>query len=94
MALRSLPGGMTELKDRPEGASCKEPHARIRRRNRNLRGNETDFALSLIGFRTGGGAAMGAEIFVEIPAGEHQKETFPGGSRRLALRAKQQRSPK
>ena len=37
---------------------------------------------------------MGAEIFVEISTGEHQEKTFTSGSRRLAFRAKQQRSPK
>lgn len=37
---------------------------------------------------------MGAEIFVEIPAGEHQKKAFTSRSRRLALRAKQQRGSK
>jgi hypothetical protein len=36
---------------------------------------------------------MGAEIFVEIPRGEHEKEAFTGRGGRLALRAKQQRGP-
>ena len=31
-----------------------------------LGSNEANFALCLIGFRTGGGAAMGTQIFIEI----------------------------
>ena len=42
------------------------------RRNDDLGSNEANFVLSLIGFRTGGSATMGAEIFVETAGGEHQ----------------------
>lgn len=59
-----------------------------------LGSEKTNFALCLIGFRTGGGAAVGAQIFVEIPGRQNKKEAFSSGRRCLAFWAKQQRSPK
>jgi hypothetical protein len=58
-----------------------------------LGSEQANFALGLIGFGTGGSAAMGAEIFIKIATRKDKKETFAGRGRRLALRAKQQRRP-
>jgi hypothetical protein len=61
---RLLVAGMTEqiLRGLPSG----------RNKTRSALGNnKANFALSLIGFRTGGSPAMGAEVFIETSGREH-----------------------
>jgi len=54
----------------------------------DLWGNKPS-TLSLIGFRTGGGAALGTKIFVEIPTGQNQEQLFTSRGGRLTGGTKQ-----
>lgn len=58
-----------------------------------LRSDDLDRLDGIFCFGTCGGPTVDTQVFVKIPAGQHEKEAFACGRRHLTAGAEQERSP-